>query len=552
MLRALNIRNFALVRELDIEFGPGLTVVTGESGAGKSILLDALGLVLGARARRSQMRPGATACEVSAEFDVADRPRSLDALERLDLFASGEEATCLVRRVASVGRSRAFVNGAPTTLAVLQSLAAPLIDIHGQSEHRQLLSRDAQRRLLDEFGVDAALLAATAKRHRERAQLSRELDERRKAAAEASERQSLLRYQVDELDGLGDSLLRVEEMTAAHKRLSRAQELMETVGDTMTELDGNLLGRASRLAARLAELDDDHASLRSAAELAETAHTHLEEALGELRRYQQSFPDDDSVLTELDQTLAVVHDMARKHRVAAAELGAHRQRLTAELESLAASEADLAALAEKLRRAESQFRCAAEALSAARRAAAEPFAERVTETMAKLGMAGASLRVAFEAAESADGLETVLFEAVTNPRYGAASLAEIASGGELSRISLAIQVAAAERCRLPCLILDEADVGVGGTTADVLGRLLRDLSRNTQVVAISHAPQIAALGDAHLKVSKTSEQDTVIRALSGEERIEELARMLGGRAVTDDSRAYARTLLAEGVGTPAR
>ncbi len=552
MLRALNIRNFALVRELDIEFGPGLTVVTGESGAGKSILLDALGLVLGARARRSQMRPGAAACEVSAEFDVADRPRSLDALERLDLFASGEEATCLVRRVASVGRSRAFVNGAPTTLAVLQSLAAPLIDIHGQSEHRQLLSREAQRRLLDEFGVDAALLAATAKRYRECAQLSRGLDERRKAAAEASERQSLLRYQVDELDGLGDSLLRVEEMTAAHKRLSRAQELMETVGDTMTELDGDLLGRAARLAARLAELDDDHASLRSAAELAETAHTHLEEALGELRRYQQSFPDDDSVLTELDQTLAVVHDMARKHRVAAAELGAHRQRLTAELESLAASEANLEALAEKLRRAESQFRCAAEALSAARRAAAEPFAERVTETLAKLGMAGASLHVAFEAAESADGLETVLFEAVTNPRYGAASLAEIASGGELSRISLAIQVAAAERCRLPCLILDEADVGIGGTTADVLGRLLRDLSRNTQVIAISHAPQIAALGDAHLKVSKTSEQDTVIRALSGEERIEELARMLGGRAVTDDSRAYARTLLAEGVGTPAR
>lgn len=552
MLRALNIRNFALVRELDIEFGPGLTVVTGESGAGKSILLDALGLVLGARAKRSQMRPGAAACEVSAEFDVADRPRSLDALERLDLFASGEEATCLVRRVASVGRSRAFVNGAPTTLAVLQSLAAPLIDIHGQSEHRQLLAREAQRRLLDEFGVDAALLAATAKRHRERAQLSRELDERRKAAAEASERQSLLRYQVDELDGLGDSLLRVEEMTAAHKRLSRAQELMETVGDTMAELDGDMLGRASRLAARLAELDDDHASLRSAVELTETAHTHLEEALGELRRYQQSFPDDDSVLAELDQTLAVVHDMARKHRVAAAELGAHRQRLTAELESLAASEADLEAFAEKLRRAESQFRCAAEALSAARRAAAEPFAERVTETLAKLGMAGASLRVAFEAAESADGLETVFFEAVTNPRYGAASLAEIASGGELSRISLAIQVAAAERCRLPCLILDEADVGIGGTTADVLGRLLRDLSRNTQVIAISHAPQIAALGDAHLKVSKTSEQDTVIRALSGEERIEELARMLGGRAVTDDSRAYARTLLAEGVGTPAR
>ena len=546
MLRALNIRNFALVRELDIEFGPGLTVVTGESGAGKSILLDALGLVLGARVKRSQMRPGANSCEVSAEFDVADRPGSLDALARLDMFASGQEATCLVRRVASEGRSRAFVNGAPATLAVLQSLAAPLIDIHGQSEHRQLLSRDAQRRLLDEFGVDAALLAATAESHRQRQEIARELEQRRRDAEAASERQSLLRYQVDELDELGDSLLRVEEMTAAHKRLSRAQELMETVGDATAEIEDDLLGRVSRLAVRFAELDDDHADLRGAAELVETAHTHLEESLGELRRYQQSFPEDDSVLAELDQTLAVVHDMARKHRVAAAELGAHRQRLTDELAALAANEADLDALAEKLTQAESEYRCAAQALSAARRAAAEPFSSRVTETLAKLGLDGASLQVAFEAAESADGLETVLFQAVTNPRYGAASLAEIASGGELSRISLAIQVAAAERCRLPCLILDEADVGIGGTTADVLGRLLRDLSKNTQVIAITHAPQIAALGDAHLKVSKTSEQDTVIRALADEERIEELARMLGGRTVTDDSRAYARTLLADG------
>ena len=546
MLRALNIRNFALVRELDIELGPGLTVVTGESGAGKSILLDALGLVLGARVKRSQMRPGADSCEVSAEFDVADRPGSIDALARLDMFASGQEATCLVRRVASEGRSRAFVNGAPATLAVLQSLAAPLIDIHGQSEHRQLLSRDAQRRLLDEFGVDAALLAATAESHRGRAELARELDQRRKAAAAASERQSLLRYQVDELNELGDSLLRVEEMTAAHKRLSRAQELMETVGGAMAEIEDNLLGQVSRLAVRLAELDDDHAGLRGAAELVETANTHLEESLGELRRYQQSFPEDDSVLAELDQTLAIVHDMARKHRVGATELGAHRQRLTDELAALAAGEADLESLTEKLAEAESQYRCAAQALSAARRAAAEPFSSRVTETLAKLGLDGASLQVVFEAAESADGLETVLFQAVTNPRYGAASLAEIASGGELSRISLAIQVAAAERCRLPCLILDEADVGIGGTTADVLGRLLRDLSKNTQVIAITHAPQIAALGDAHLKVSKTSEQDTVIRALADEERIEELARMLGGRTVTDDSRAYARTLLADG------
>ena len=548
MLRALNIRNFALVKELDIEFGAGLTVVTGESGAGKSILLDALGLVLGARARRAQMRPGAGACEVSAEFDLADRPGSLELLEQQDLFADGERNTCLVRRTASESRSRAFVNGSPATLAVLQALAEPLIDIHGQHEHRQLLSRDAQRRMLDEFGVEPELLTTVAESYRERTRLTRELAERRTQAEQARERQSLLRYQVDELQGLGDSLHNVAEMTATHKRLSRAQELMATIGNTVAALEDDLLGRLSSLAGRLADVDDTHANLQSAQELAESAHAHLDEALGELRRYAESFPDDDSALAELDQSLAAIHDMARKHRVPAAELGDHLQRLTAELEAQSAGEADVQNLAQALDDAEARFRGAAQTLSEARQAAAGPFAEQVTAILAKLGLKGATLSVAFEPGESEAGLETVAFKAATNPRYPAQDLAQIASGGELSRIALAIQVVAAERCRLPCLILDEADVGIGGTTADVLGRVLRDLSKNTQVIAITHAPQIAALGTTHLKVSKTTEQDTVIRILDDEQRTEELARMLGGRTITDDSRAYARTLLEDAQG----
>ena len=548
MLRALNIRNFALVKELDIEFGAGLTVVTGESGAGKSILLDALTLVLGARAKRAQMRPGANACEVTAEFDLTTRPASLELLEQQDLFADGERSTCLVRRTASETRSRAFVNGSPATLAVLQALAEPLIDIHGQHEHRQLLSRDAQRRMLDEFGVEPELLAAVAESYRERTRLTRELAERRAQAEQARERQSLLRYQVDELQGLGDSLRHVAEMTATHKRLSRAQELMEIVGNTVAALEDDLLGRLSSLAGRLADLDDTHVNLQSAQELAESAHAHLDEALGELRRYAESFPDDDSALAELDQALAAIHDMARKHRVPAAELGDHLQRLTAELEAQSAGEADVQKLAQALDDAEARFLGAAQALSEARQAAAGPFAEQVTAILAKLGLKGATLSVAFEPGESEAGLETVTFKAATNPRYPAQDLAQIASGGELSRIALAIQVVAAERCRLPCLILDEADVGIGGTTADVLGRVLRDLSKNTQVIAITHAPQIAALGTTHLKVSKTTEQDTVIRILDDEQRTEELARMLGGRTITDDSRAYAKTLLEDAQG----
>ena len=550
MLRALNIRNFALVQELDIELGPGLTVITGESGAGKSILLDALGLVLGARAKSSQVRPGTDSCEVSAEFDVREHPASLNALRQLDLFAEPDNATCLVRRTAGERRSRAFVNGTPTTLAVLQSLTAPLIDIHGQHEHRQLLGRDTQRQLLDEYGVEAGLVTATAESHLERTALADELAERRADMAQRLDRESLLRYQVDELAGLGDTLQNVADLTARHRRLSQAQEIVAAVGGAVVELEENLSGRVSHLATLLDGIDDRHANLATARELASSAQTYLEETVTELRHYLSSFPEDGSELKQIDESLAALHDMARKHRVATADLADHLAKLQAELDALADGEAKLGDLAERAAAAEQRYQTAAKALSKARRKAATPFADHVTQTLSRLGMQGASLNVTFESAESANGLETVQFEATTNPRYPAATLADIASGGELSRISLAIQVAAAKRSRLPCLILDEADIGVGGTTADVLGRMLQELSANTQVIAITHAPQIAALADSHLKVVKTSAQDTVINTLQGTERVEELARMLGGRTITDESRTYAETLLADAAAAP--
>lgn len=547
MLRALNIRNFALVEELDIELGAGLTAITGESGAGKSILLDALGLVLGARAKSSQIRPGAETCEVSAEFDVGEHPGSLAMLRQLDLFAAHDDATCLVRRTAGERRSRAFVNGTPTTVAVLQSLTGPLIDIHGQHEHRQLLDRDTQRRLLDEYGVEADLLAAVAESHRERTALAEELAKRRTDMDRRRERESLLRYQVDELAALGEDMQNVADLTARHRRLSRAQEIVAAIGGAAVELEEDLTRRVSQMATLLEGIDDHHASLASARELASSAQTYLEETVTELRRYLSSFPEDDSELEQIDRSLTALHDMARKHRVATADLAAHLADLQTELAALTDGEAKLGDLAERAAASEQRYQGAAQALSKARRKAAAPFADHVTQTLARLGLQSASLSVTFESAESAAGLETVQFQAVTNPRYPAATLANIASGGELSRISLAIQVAAAKRSRLPCLVLDEADIGVGGTTADVLGRLLQQLSSNTQVIAITHAPQIAALADIHLKVVKTSAQDTVISALHGADRVEELARMLGGRTVTDESRTYAETLLADAV-----
>ena len=546
MLKALNIRNFALVAELDIEFGPGLTVITGESGAGKSILLDALSLVLGARVKRTQLRPGAGACAVSAEFDIAKRAEVCALVASLDMAADGDDATCLVRRTAAEGRSRAFVNGVPTTLGVLQSLTEPLIDIHGQNEHRLLLARDVQRRLLDDFGVAPELRAAAADAFHERAEFGRQLAALRSAAETARERRSLLRYQIDELAALGDVVHRVEELTATHKRLNRAKEWTAAVGNAIRELDDVLLDRTAQLANVLDAVDDDHPSLQSAMAMAGSAQTHLEETLSELRGYLDSFPDDDAELADVDIALASVHDIARKHRVPATDLGEHFAALQAELDTLSADEDRVVDLARRHSESEARFQAAGTALSGARRQAATPFCQRVKATVAQLGLADAEFSILFEPAESAAGLETVEFRVATNSRYPAGSLADTASGGELSRFGLAVNVVAAERSNLPCLILDEADIGVGGTAADVLGRLLQRLSANTQVIAITHAPQIAALGDTHLNVTKTSAQDTVIRVLTGAERTEELGRMLGGRTVTDESRAYAKTLLADG------
>ena len=545
MLRALNIRNFALVAELDIEFAAGLTVITGESGAGKSILLDALGLVLGARARRSQLRPGTDGCDVSAEFDIAEQPGCRATLEELALSAAKDDSACLVRRTAGEGRSRAFVNGVPATLAVLQNVTEPLVDIHGQHEHRQLLLRDVQRRLLDEFGVPPDLVDETARHYREHAALAERLAERQQAVASANERERLLRYQIEELEGLGDTIGQVDELIARHRRLAKAQDLLAAIAGATAELDDAVLPGAARLATTLEGVDDDHANLRAAAELAATAQTHLDEALAELRRYRDAFPEDEGELATLDKTLGALHDMARKHRVPVQRLAAHLAELNAELATLAASATELDELAAAAAAARERYLAAGKALSEARRAAAPAFAAQVTSTLAELGLAGASMTVQFAAAESAAGLETVEFFATTNPRYPAATLRDIASGGELARFSLAIQVVAAERSRLPCLILDEADIGVGGTTADVLGRMLRRLSTRTQVIAITHAPQLAALGDNHFRVSKTDAQNTVIAPLDEAERVAELARMLGGREITEDTRRYARTLLAE-------
>lgn len=546
MLKALTVRNFALVERLDIEFGPGLSVITGESGAGKSILLDALSLVLGARARRGQIRPGADGCDVSAEFDVSGRPRAREVLAEQSVLDPDAPEACLVRRACSAsGRSRAFLNGAPVPAGVLQRLAEPLVDIHGQDGHRLILHANAQRRLLDDFGAEAGLVDAVAGAYRRWVRCRRDLDDARAAAAQRRERRALLSYQTEELEALAGDLERFEEITADHRRLSRAREIVAAVGGAAAEIDDDLASRAARIARLMADTGDEHPKLNQARELMASVEACLEEAGDELRGYLDGFDAADETLADLEVRLTAVHDAARKHRVPAASLAQHFAALREELAGLDDEDARVETLEGALEAARDDFLESARSLSAQRRAAAAPFAERVTAAMRELGLKDGSLDVRFPQAESAAGLEGVEYAVTTNPRYPPGRLADIASGGELSRIGLAIQVVAAERSALPCMILDEADIGIGGTMADVLGRLLKRLARTTQVIAVTHAPQIAALADQHLKVSKTAAQDTDIAALGEGERVEELARMLGGRTVSDESRSYAATLLAQ-------
>jgi DNA repair protein RecN (Recombination protein N) len=544
VLKALTVRDFALVQALDIVFAEGLTVITGESGAGKSILLGALGLVLGDRAASDTVRPGADRADITAEFDLSAYPEARAELEAQALTDPDQPGRCLVRRVVGAdGRSRAFINGTPATLQTLRSLCEGLIDIHGQYENARLTRRDVQLALLDDFGVDAGLrrtcrdaFRAWKRAEQEAAELAQALDARK-------DRADLLAYQLEELEQLGLAPGEYQSVEAAHRRLAQAQTLRETVARSMDALTEDLaLGRVVRL---LDGLDDDHPRLQAARETLRSAEQLVADTVHDLRAYDDSLDLDPEQLDALDARLATIHDLARKHRVAPAALPDHVAALRAELDGLSTDRSALGALREAADGHRKTFQKHAAKLSKARRESAGEFAAAVSQCMNTLGIRGGSLTPLFSEALAETGLEAVEFHVTTNPKYPPGPLTRIASGGERARIGLAIQVVAAAKSALPCLVLDEADVGVGGTTADVVGRLLRALAEHTQVICVTHAPQVAALGHHHLRVRKDEQQDTQIEELTADRRVEELARMLAGADVTEKSRDYARTLLHE-------
>jgi len=542
MLKHLHIRDFLLVQSLDINFDTGLTVITGESGAGKSIILGALGLVLGDRASSDAIRPGCARAEVIAEFDLSDHEQAGTELSEQSLDDPDQPGRALVRRtIGADGRSKAFINGIPVNLRQLRALTAGLVDIHGQQEHQRLAQTEVQLALLDDYGTDPKLLAQCRIAFQSWRDAQRELEQLQAAVSDSEDRKSLLTYQLEELTTTAPQPGEFAEVTREHKRQNQAQELLATVQSALAALDED--ATLAQVLKQLERLDDDHATLAAGLETLHSAQSLLEDAARDLQHYERTLEHDPETLASLDARLSELYDLGRKHKVEPDDLPELLQSLSAELDSLSTDRSRLDSLTAQIAELENDFRKLAGKLSRQRRSAAKTFASAVSACMNTLGIPDGRLSLEFSDCVAAHGLESIEFHCVTNPKFPPAPLSRVASGGEQARISLAIQTVAAEKSRLPTLVLDEADVGVGGTTADVVGRLLRSLATHTQVICVTHAPQVAALGQQHMRVHKDSEQDTQIDPLGPEARVEELARMLAGAGITEKSKDYARTLL---------
>jgi DNA repair protein RecN (Recombination protein N) len=549
VLRALSIRDYVIVDRLDLELADGFTALTGETGAGKSILVDALGLALGGRADAGVVRAGAQRAEVSADFDVESLAPVRRWLGEQDLD-EGDGACILRRTVDASGRSRGFVNGRPATAAQLRELGEMLVDIHGQHEHQQLLRRDRQRLLLDAFGGSEALAAEVAEKFTAWRRLVEQRAARQSAQANSARERELLVHEIHDLEALAFDARQWAEDQAEHRRLGHAQELIDAVTECAEALDDAEDSATSRLGhalARLASAAELDPALEDARRDAETASVHASEAAQQLHRYLQKLEVDPARLSQLDARIKAVLDAARKHRVEPPELAQVLEDRRARLAELGGDES-LEELKAKEAASERDFRALAGELTKARRASAKKLGAEVTKTMQTLAMAGGKLEVALEPLEqpSSGGLEAVELRVAAHAGQDLAALAKVASGGELSRISLAIQVLLSGQASVPTLIFDEVDSGIGGAVAEVVGRLLAGLSRHLQVLSVTHLPQVAVHARSQLRVAKQTRGNITLAAvapLSANERVEEIARMLGGLTITEATRRHASEML---------
>ncbi len=549
MLRALSIRDFVIVDRLDLEFGPGFTVLTGETGAGKSILIDALTLVLGERSDPGLVREGCGKAEISAEFSIDAIPEAQRWLEAADL--ADEPGACLLRRVLeSAGRSRAYINGRPATLQQLKELGEMLVDIHGQHEHQSLTRTAAQRQLLDAFAGALPLARETAEAWREWQELRRQRAEWERNAQALEEERERLRWQRQDLERLAFSAEEWDALQGDHKRLAHAASLVEAVEyalEALSEGEAAALAIVEGAIARLQAAAEYDPGLREALDVLEPAQIQIQEAVYGLRHYRDRIDLDPRRLQEMEQRLDAVHGTARKYRTSPERLPA----LLAEVRERLGALGDGASAEELARResaAEQAYRATAGKLSKARQRAAAELSTQVSEQMQGLALSGGRFEISLQAAGEggANGLEQVEFLVSANPGTAARPLAKVASGGELSRISLAIQTVTSTVAEVPTLVFDEVDAGIGGRVAEIVGKMLAQLGRRHQVMCITHLPQVAARARCQLQVSKKVHGGAArsdVRELDGAQRVEEIARMLGGVKITETTRKHAAEML---------
>ena len=548
MLLALSLNDFVIVDRLNLDFQPGFTVLTGETGAGKSITLDAIGLLLGDKADYGQIRQGAAEARLSALFDLSELPELQAELREQGLLAEDAEELSIRRIIDAKGKSRSYINNQAATLSQLKSIGSRLIDIHGQNAHHSLNQEAAQRELLDAFAGCTVLAGEVKAAYQSWQNANQAL----KAAQTQSENLQIererLEWQFDELSRLAPAPGEWETVSQSHDSLAHAAELMEAAQETEEAINGDngLQAQIYRCQKKLEALSRIEPRFNESLNLLASIEAELGEVSANMRDVASRSDLDPAELAAQEQRLGELMGMARKYRVEPQDLPAKMQEIEAALQQLQAA-ADIAALEAAAERCEKQYHEAAQQLSAGRRQAAERLGSETAAHMQELAMKGARFHIELlPASPSAFGLEQVQYQVAANKGSPLRPLNKVASGGELARISLALQVVTSQYTQTPTLIFDEVDTGIGGGVAETVGRALRSLGQKHQVLAVTHLPQVAACGEQHWQVRKNNEgEQTVssIRVLSAEERVEEIARMLGGETLTATTRSHAAELL---------
>ena len=552
MLLSINISNYTLVESLEIEFAQGTTAITGETGAGKSLVLDALRMALGDRADTDTIRHGKERAEITATFDI----NTIEAAKTwLDANDFNSDENCILRRIYTrEGRSRGYINGQPSTMSQLQELGDMLTDIHSQHEHQSLLRKETHRRLLDEYANAEDLATKVAREYSAWHKVRIDLTNLLQRSDELDDRKDLLNFQVNELQQIDLTAKHLEQLELEQKTLANAEQIVQDSHNLLAiceQAEGfNLRDSLNKALSILANIEYKPEALKITEELLQGGLIQIEEAINEISHHIDRFEADPQRLQIVEEQLSAIFQLSRKHRVNPDQLETTLQTLEAELKNLIGGSENINALEAKLADLASSYEKSAKQLSSKRKAASKAMSKDINRQLQKLSMEGAELLVQLSPVNNCEyrsrGLEEIEFLLATNPGQPHKMLAKIASGGELSRVSLAIQVVAASHSTMPTLVFDEVDVGIGGSTADIVGQLIKQLGERGQVISVTHQPQVAAHAHHHYRASKVIEDnsaESLMAPLNQQQRVEELARMLGGAKVTKQTLSHASELL---------